>query len=85
MDFPNRMENYQSDAKTNDDLNDYRLISVILTVAKIFEKIFYDQLFSYFNDNNLLLFCQSGFISFHCTLKCPEATNSWAVNIDNGL
>ena len=37
MDFPNRMENCQSDAKTNDDLNNYRLISVILTVAKIFE------------------------------------------------
>jgi hypothetical protein len=68
------------------DLNNYRPISVIPTVAKIFEKIVYEQLFSYFNDNNLLTFCQSGFRSFHSTLTAlTEATNSWSVNIDNGL
>ena len=68
------------------DLNNYRPISVIPTVAKIFEKIVYDQLFSYFNDKKLLAPCQSGFRSFHSTLTAlTEATNSWAVNIDNGL
>ena len=68
------------------DLNNYRPISVIPTVAKIFEKLVYDQLFSYFNDNKLLTSHQSGFRSFHSTLTAlTEATNSWAVNIDNGL
>ena len=68
------------------DLNNYRPISVIPTVAKILEKIVYEQLFSYFNDNNLLTSCQSGFRSFHSTLTAlTEATSSWSVNIDNGL
>ena len=68
------------------DLNNYRPISVIPTVTKILEKIVYEQLFSYFNDNNLLTSCQSGFRSFHSTLTAlTEATNSWSVNIDNGL
>ena len=68
------------------DLNNYRPISVIPTVAKIFEKLVYDQLFSYFNDNKLLTSHQSGFRSFHSTLTAlTEATNTWAVNIDNGL
>ena len=68
------------------DLNNYRPISGFQTVAKILEKNGYEQLFSYFNDNNLLTFCQSGFRSFHSTLTAlTEATNSWSVNIDNGL
>ena len=36
------------------DLNHYRPISVIPTVAKTLEKMVYEQLFSYFNDDNLL-------------------------------
>ena len=68
------------------NLNNYRPISVIPTVAKIFEKIVYDQLFSYLNDKKLLASCQSGFRSFHCTLTAlTEIKNSRAVNIDNGL
>ena len=67
------------------DLNNYRPISVIPTVAKILEKIAYEQLFSYFNDNNLLTSCQSGFRSFHSTLTAlTQATNSWSVNIVMG-
>ena len=46
-----------------DDPNNYRPISIIPTVAKIFEKIGYDQLYEYLNDNNLLTHCQSGFRS----------------------
>ena len=61
--------------------------SIIPTVAKIFEKIIYDQLCDYLKDNNLLTHCQSGFRSLHSTLSTAliEATNSWSVNIDNGL
>ena len=72
--------------RKKNDLNNCRPISVIPTVVKIFEKVVYEQLFSYFNDNNLLTSCQSGFRSFHSTLTAlTEATNSWSVNIDNGL
>ena len=68
------------------DLNNYRPISVIPVVSKVFEKIIYDQLYEYLNDNKLLSDCQSGFRSLHSTLTALlEATNSWSVNIDNGL
>ena len=45
------------------DLNNYRPISVIPAVAKIFEKIIYDQLYQYLNENGLLHSGQSGFRS----------------------
>ena len=68
------------------DLNNYRPISVIPVVSKVFEKIVYDQLYQYLNDNKLLSSCQSGFRSLHSTLTALlEATNSWSVNIDNGF
>ena len=69
-----------------DDPNNYRPISIIPTVAKISEKIICDQFCDYLNDNNLLTHCQSGFRSLHSTLTALiEATNSWSVNIENGL
>ena len=69
-----------------DDPNNYRPISVIPTVAKIFEKCVCDQLSEYINANNLLSHCQSGFRSLHSTLTAlVDAANSWSVNIDNGL
>ena len=68
------------------DLNNYRPISVIPVVSKVFAKIVYDQLYQYLNDNQLLSSCQSGFRSLHSTLTALlEATNSWSVNIDNGF
>ena len=55
-------------------------------VAKVFERIIYDQLFKYLSDNDLLVNCQSGFRTLHSTLtSLLEASNSWSVNIDNGL
>ena len=43
------------------DLNNYRPIYVIPTEAKIFEKIIYDQLYQYLNENGLLNTGQSSF------------------------
>jgi retron-type reverse transcriptase len=75
---------FKSGAKT--DPSNYRPISVIPVVAKIFEKIFFDQLYEYLKTNKLLSPCQSGFRSMHSTLTALiEATNSWSVNIDNRL
>ena len=69
-----------------DDPNNYRPISVIPSVAKIFEKCVCDQLSEYLNANNPLSHCQSGFRSLHSTLTAlVDAANSWSVNIDNGL
>ena len=68
------------------DPNNYRPISVIPIISKVFERIIYNQLFHYLDDNKLLLGCQSGFRSLHSTLTALlEATNAWSVNIDNGL
>ena len=75
---------YKSGARN--DSSNYRPISVIPVIAKIFEKIVYDQLYEYLNNYNHLTTCRSGFRSLHSTLTAlVEATNSWSVNIDNGL
>ena len=69
-----------------DHPNNYRPISVIPVVAKIFEKFVHEQLYNYLNDNDLLANCQSGFMSLHSTLTALlEATENWSLNIDNGL
>ena len=68
------------------DPNNYRPISVIPIVSKVFEKIVYNQLYHYLNESKLLFSCQSEFRSLHSTLTALlEATNDWSVNIDNGL
>ena len=35
-------------------LNNYRPISLLTTISKVFERVFYSQLYAYFNDNNLM-------------------------------
>ena len=45
------------------DTNNYRPISLLPIVSKVFEKNVYSQLYHYLNDNKLLLSCQSGFHS----------------------
>ena len=66
-----------------DDLNNYRPISVISIVAKVFERIVYDQLYAYLNEYNIICKYQSGFRSVHSTVTALlEATDTWAYNID---
>lgn len=47
------------------DLNNYRPISIIPVVAKVFERIVYNQLYEYLTENNLISSNQSGFRSLH--------------------
>ena len=49
------------------DLSNYRPISLLPTISKIFERIIYNQLYQYFNDNGLLAEQQYGFRSQHST------------------
>ena len=68
------------------DFKNYRPISTIPVVAKVFEKVIYDQLYKFLNDNKLLSNCQSGFRSLHSTVTALlKATDDWRLNIDNSL
>ena len=49
-------------------MNNYRPISVISVVAKIFEELIFEQLYEYLNNNNLISASQSGFRTSHSTL-----------------
>ena len=67
------------------DVNNYRPISVLPVIAKIFERIIYNQLISFLDSNNLLSNAQSGFRSLHSTVTALlDATNDWYANLDNG-
>ena len=47
------------------DMNNYRPISVISAIAKVFEKLLYNQPSSYLTEYNILSKYQSDFRSFH--------------------
>ena len=50
-----------------EDLNNYRPISVLPTIARIFERLLYNQLHKFFIENQLLGDQQHGFRSLHST------------------
>ena len=67
------------------DVNNYKPISIIPVIAKVFEKIIYDQLYNYLSVNNLLSNCQSGFRALHSTVtSLLNITDNWRFNIDKG-
>lgn len=69
-----------------DDRGNYRPISVISVVAKIFEKLVYKQLKSFMTINGILVEQQSGFRSQHSTeTTLLSSTNEWLYNMDKGL
>ena len=66
--------------------NNYRPISVLPTIARVFERLIFDQLHTYVNDNNFLYTYQSGFRPLHSTLAALlDITNEWCFNIDKGM
>ena len=67
------------------DIDNYRPISVISIIGKVFERIIYNQLFAYLSDHSILSKHQSGFRTLHSTVTALlDATDSWAYNIDIG-
>jgi hypothetical protein len=62
-------------------LNNYRPISILPVVSKVFEKVLYEQLYDYLVTNNLLSHHQFGFRQFHSTASALlDSTNEWFVN-----
>ena len=68
-----------------DQLNNYHPISVLPTVARVFEKIMYGQLYEYCMTNKLLGNQQFGFRSLHSTaLALSKSTSNWWLSIGKG-
>ena len=77
-----------SEIKNGDksDCNSYRPILVLSIIAKVFEKLVYNQLISYIDKNKILSDSQFGFRKRHSTsTSLLNATNNWLLNIDKGL
>ena len=67
------------------DLNNYRPISVISVIAKVFERIVCDQLYNFLSNEDIISTHQLGFRSLHSTLTALlEATDNWVFKIDRG-
>ena len=62
----------------------YRPISVLPVLTRLFEKLIFNQLFEYLNENNLLSQEQSGFRALHFTVSCLfKSTDDWYSAFDN--
>ena len=76
---------YKNSGKQNGPIN-YRPISDIPFVAKIFEWVVYDKLYHYLTEKSILSRYQSGFSSLHSMVTALlEATDRWAMKIDRGF
>ena len=71
--------------KSCDDLNNYRPITVLPTIVRVFERLLYDQIYTYLAVNKLLGDQRFGFRSIHSTaLALGKSVNKWLTNVDNG-
>ena len=63
------------------DPDNYRPITVLSVIARLFEKFIHEQLSSYFND--YLYKRQSGFrLKYSTQMALPNTSNQWLLNID---
>ncbi len=66
-------------------VGNYRPISVLPIISKIFEKEIFQQLYKYMNENNLISKFQSGFRPGYSTLSALiQMCDAWFNNMDNG-
>ena len=55
------------------------------TVAKVFERLIYEQLYNYFVENKLLSNEQWGYRSIHSTaLALSDCSYTWTLTVDRG-
>ena len=63
------------------EMGNYRPVSVLPTLAMIFERLVYDQFADYLERNKY----QSGFCKFHSTVTAMlKNSDDWLLNIDKG-
>ena len=64
----------------------YRPISILPAISKVMERIMYDQIYEYLNDNSILSEHQFGFRKSRSTASALlDCTNSWYVNMDRKM
>ena len=61
-------------------------VCLFFVIARVFERIVYDQLYNFLTNEDIISNHQSGFRSLHSTVtaRLLEATDNWAFNIDRG-
>ena len=69
-------------ARDKDLVSNYRPISLISNIAKIFEKIIHNRLFSFLQQCNIISYAQYGFVKGRCT---TDALNTISEIIYNNL
>ena len=68
-----------------DESGNYRPISVLPVVSRLFEKLIYDQLHHYLDSNKLIFEKQSAYRRMHSVLSCLlKCTNDWYLNLEGG-
>ena len=68
-----------------EDLNNYRPISALPTITRIFERLLYNQLYYYLTANRLLGDEQYVLRSLHSSaIALGKMSNQWLMNMDNG-
>ena len=66
--------------------DNYRPISILPIISKIFEKEVFDQLYEHLSQNLLLSKYQSGFRPKHSTMSALiQMCDKWLENMDNGM
>ena len=68
-----------------DESSNYRPISVLPVVSRLFEKLIYDQLYHYLDSNKLIFGKQSAYRQLHSVLSCLlKCTKDWYLNLEGG-
>ena len=74
-----------SKSGSKSETGNYRIISTFPTLARIFERLAYDQLANYLERNKYLTKYQSGFHKFYSTVTAMLSnSDDWLLNIDKG-
>ena len=68
-----------------DNLGKYRPIYILGSIARVFEKLLYKQLYDFLIENKVLSAQQWGFCSLHSTaLAFIDCSSNWLLNVDRG-